>query len=116
MGRGAGFRFERQTGASGRIDLGKVVTSAVAERDADEIWFRIASDSPRAAEAMLLSFDEAAGMLAQHPKAGVARDDLSPGLRSFVVYPYLLFYRQIAGGIEVARVLHGRRNITPDLF
>lgn len=55
-------------------------------------------------------------MLAEHPKAGVARDDLATGLRSFPVYPYILFYRPITGGIEVVRVLDGRRNITPDLF
>ncbi|WGM40609.1 Toxin ParE3 [Caulobacter sp. NIBR1757] len=55
-------------------------------------------------------------MLAEFPNAGPARDDLAPGLRSFAVYPYVLFYRPITGGIEVVRVLDGRRNITPDLF
>lgn len=96
--------------------MAKVVTNAAAEADADEIWFWIATERPRAADALLRSFDEAAAMLAEFPKAGPARDDLAAGLRSFAVYPYILFYRPISGGIEVARVLDGRRNITPDLF
>ena len=96
--------------------MAKVVTSVAAEADADEIWFWIAAERPRAADALLRSFDEASSMLAEFPKAGVAREDLASGLRSFAVYPYILFYRPIAGGIEVARVLDGRRNIMPDLF
>jgi toxin ParE1/3/4 len=96
--------------------LPKIVTSAAAEADADEIWFWIAAERPRAADALLHSFDEASAMLAEFPKAGLARDDLAPGLRSFVVYPYILFYRPISGGIEVVRVPDGRRNITSELF
>jgi toxin ParE1/3/4 len=96
--------------------LAKVVTSAAAEADADEIWFWIAAERPRAADAMLRDFQEASAMLAMFPKAGPSRDDLAADLRSFAVYPYILFYRPIPGGIEVVRVLDGRRNITPDLF
>ncbi|WP_271069055.1 type II toxin-antitoxin system RelE/ParE family toxin [Caulobacter sp. NIBR1757] len=96
--------------------LAQGFTSAAAEADADEIWFWIAAERPRAADALVRSFDEASSMLAEFPNAGPARDDLAPGLRSFAVYPYVLFYRPITGGIEVVRVLDGRRNITPDLF
>jgi plasmid stabilization system protein ParE len=33
-----------------------------------------------------------------------------PTIRSFVVSNYVLYYRNGANGIEVARVLHGRRD------
>jgi toxin ParE1/3/4 len=49
-------------------------------------------------------------MLAGHPEAGPAREDLAPGLRFFPVGNYLVFYTQRAGGISVARVLHGVRD------
>jgi plasmid stabilization system protein ParE len=33
-----------------------------------------------------------------------------PGLRSVLVHPYLIFYRLTDTRVEVARVIHGRRN------
>jgi toxin ParE1/3/4 len=37
-------------------------------------------------------------------------------LRSFPIGNYLAFYRDIAGGIELVRVLHGARKLTRKLF
>jgi toxin ParE1/3/4 len=42
---------------------------------------------------------------------GRPRDDLAPGLRSFVVSPYVIYFRPAGDTIEVLRVLHGRRDI-----
>jgi toxin ParE1/3/4 len=42
---------------------------------------------------------------------GRKRDDLAKGLRSFPVGKYLIFYHLVKGDIEIARVLHGSRNI-----
>jgi toxin ParE1/3/4 len=49
------------------------------------------------------------------PKTGRQRSGLGPSIRSFAVGNYVIFYRESANGIEVARVLHGRRDI-PSLF
>ena len=46
---------------------------------------------------------------------GTRREALAPGLRSFPVGNYLVFYRVTEGGIELARVLHGMRDLA-DLF
>lgn len=43
------------------------------------------------------------------------RPDLAEGLRYFVVGGYLVVYRQVAGGVEIVRVVHGARHL-PDLF
>ncbi|MGE5500331.1 MAG: type II toxin-antitoxin system RelE/ParE family toxin [Ignavibacteriales bacterium] len=94
----------------------RVITSAAAEADAEEIWRWIANDSIRAADRLVNRFEEVAHLLAQRPEMGRSRDELAHGLRSFAVGSYLLFYRPIREGIEVARVLHGRRDIGPDLF
>jgi toxin ParE1/3/4 len=42
---------------------------------------------------------------------GRERNDIAPGLRSFPVGKYLIFYRLIDEGLEIVRVLHGARNI-----
>lgn len=39
------------------------------------------------------------------------RDELHPGLQSFPVGKYLIFYMPIRGGIEIVRVLHGMMDI-----
>ncbi len=42
---------------------------------------------------------------------GRNRDELYPGLQSFPVGKYLIFYMPISGGIEIIRVLHGMMDI-----
>jgi toxin ParE1/3/4 len=50
-------------------------------------------------------------MQANQPGIGRPRDDLKPGLRSFVVKSYVVFCRVVDGTVEVVRVLHGSRDI-----
>lgn len=88
----------------------------LAESDATEIWNWIAADSADAATDMLDRFEDVARMLAEFPEAGVDRPGLADGLRSFSVAGYILFYRLVPSGIEIARVIHGRRYIKPNLF
>lgn len=94
----------------------RFVTTDAAERDADEIWMWIAADSPRAATRILDQFEEIAAILARFPGAGVARPELGDALRSFPVSSYVIFYRPIDDGVEIVRVLHGRRDITSEDF
>jgi toxin ParE1/3/4 len=92
--------------------MSRVEFSAEAAADLDEIWFRIAQDSPERADRMLDRIHEVAHMtLAPHPEAGRAREELGLGLRSFAVKNYLLFYTVADGGIDIVRVLHGARDL-----
>jgi toxin ParE1/3/4 len=50
-------------------------------------------------------------LLAEHPKMGRDRSEIVPGVHSFPVGSYLIFYHQIAQAIEIIRVLHGSRNL-----
>ncbi|MEH2458044.1 MAG: type II toxin-antitoxin system RelE/ParE family toxin [Nostoc sp.] len=45
--------------------------------------------------------------MAKFPSMGSRRDELLPALRSLPVDDYLIFYRPIAEGIEVVRVVSG---------
>ena len=50
-------------------------------------------------------------LLATQSLMGRARDELSPGLRSFPFGRYVIFYEPIEGGIDFVRVLHSARDV-----
>ena len=85
--------------------------SALAEQDYRDIWRYIAADNPDAADRLLLRIDSKLELYADNPGIGTARDNLAPGLRSFPVGNYLVFYRIVPDGIELVRVLHGSRDL-----
>lgn len=91
--------------------MGKVQRRPQAVRDLFGIWSYIARNNADAADRLLLRFDDKLRLLSDAPGMGKSREDLGPGLRSFVVGEYVLFYRPIDGGIALISVLHGRRNI-----
>ena len=39
------------------------------------------------------------------------REELHPGLRSFLHEEFVVFYLTVEDGIDVVRVLHGRRDL-----
>jgi toxin ParE1/3/4 len=82
-----------------------------ARRDVRGIWAHIAEDNPAAADRLVRKFAERFEMLGRNPGAGRARDDVQPGLRSFPVDEYVIFYRIISAGVRIMRVLHGRRDL-----
>jgi toxin ParE1/3/4 len=83
-----------------------------AERDIVEIWRYLAVEaSIKTADELLRQIRRAAERVAERPLIGRARDTLSPGLRSVLVHPYIVFYRVSDTGVEVVRVLHQRRNL-----
>jgi len=87
-----------------------------AENDLDEIWWYIAQDNPDSADKLLDEINNASRKLAQFVNMGKSRDELLPGLKSFPVGMYLIFYLPISGGIEIVRVLHGMMDIDVALF
>ena len=88
-----------------------------AEADLVDILHGVARHSLRAAERLRDEIGRTARLLARSPRLGRERADLLPGLFSrSVAGRYLLFYRPTDDGIEIARVLHGTRDIGPELF
>jgi toxin ParE1/3/4 len=93
-----------------------ILTRPRAEADLLEIWRYIAQDSPANADRLLDHIRDTLNRLAAMPLMGQARFDLAPGLRMFPVGNYLIFFRPVQDGIEVIRVLHGKRHITGRFF
>ena len=83
-----------------------------AESDLADIWDYIAQNSPDNADRFIdRIFQTCQENLASNPHMGRPREELSPGLRSLILGDYIIFYRPIDSGVEVVRVLHGRRDI-----
>lgn len=89
----------------------RVIWAPRARQDLREVWryyARVAS--PDIADKLLRDIDQAGERLADEALMWRARDDVMPGLRSVLVHPYVIFYRLTDTSVEIARVIHGRRN------
>jgi toxin ParE1/3/4 len=84
--------------------------SRSAATDLIETWVYVAEDRVEAADRLIAKIQRQCQVLAEAPEAGRRRDDVLPGIRSFPVGRYVLFYREADEGIEVARVLSGYRD------
>lgn len=82
-----------------------------ASADLIEIWSYIADDSVANADAFVDKLYQTIQALARQPGSGRQREELAPGIQSFPVGRYMIFYRGVAGAIEIVRVLHGARDI-----
>jgi toxin ParE1/3/4 len=85
---------------------------------ARRLWKKPHQNRPRALNRSnpYRRFTDTPNRLAAMPFIGQARVDLAPSLRMFPVGNYLIFFQPIQDGVEVIRVLHGKRNITGRFF
>lgn len=88
----------------------------LALADLADIWAFIADDGEQQADLFLDLLEDKLALLATQPEMGRARPELAPGLRSFPVKRYVVFYRPLHDGIEVLRVLHSARDVKPSKF
>ena len=95
--------------------MSRVRKRPAADADLFDIALHIAEDSLAASERFLDSLNDKFQLLASAPEIGRLREELAPGLRSFPVGSYVVFYQPIKGGVEIVRVLHGSR-VIPSLF
>lgn len=83
-----------------------------ARADLDAIWFYVAERGGiETADRLIDAIIERFPLLASTPAMGFARENFAPGLRSFPVGDYLIFYRRASGRIDIVRVLHGSRDL-----
>jgi toxin ParE1/3/4 len=85
-----------------------------AHEDMFDLWAYIADDNPDAADRVAERLNRAFDLIALNPKSGRTRPDIGPEVRSFIVDKYVAFYRIVPGGLDIGRVVHGARNITPE--
>jgi len=72
----------------------------------------LASEATEAVANNLIEAIEAAFQPVRHfPLAGVAREQLAPGLRVTFQGSYAIYYKPLVDEIVIIRVLHGARDI-----
>lgn len=94
----------------------QVIRTDEAERDLIDILVNIGRHNPMAADRFADEVERACQRLAQFPGMGAESDEAPAGVRAFAVGSYVLYYRPRDNGIELLRVLYGRRRITPRMF
>lgn len=91
--------------------MSEPIIAEEARADLDEAWDYLSTRSPKAADKLIDRFAKSARVHARFPESGRSRNEIAPDLRSFVVAPYVAFYRPKEDTIEVLRFLHGRRDV-----
>lgn len=92
----------------------RITRKPQARLDLLDIWTFIAEDNEGAADRTLDRIENALRSIAENPQMGRARSELRPGVRSFPVGSYILFYRVLGDTIDVVRVLNSFRDIGGD--
>jgi len=95
----------------------RVRVSALAKRDVRDLLKEL-TEKAGAAVALRYATDfrHILRSIAQFPAGGSPRPLLGSGVRIKVVYPYLVIYGHSGDAVEVLRVVHGQRDIEPDLL
>jgi toxin ParE1/3/4 len=89
-----------------------VIFSPEAEDDLRQIGDYIAADNPPRAASFVQELFEHAFRIMDAPYAHPKRDDLSPGLMMAVHGSYLILFRVKGERVEIARVVHGARDLS----
>ena len=71
----------------------------------------IARDNPTAADHLIQDLKQKFRLLASQPLMGQQRPELATNIRSFSVGSYVVLYRPVRNGIQVARVINAARDI-----
>jgi toxin ParE1/3/4 len=87
-----------------------------ARRDLIDIWLEVSEVNPAAGDELYTRLEARVEILRRFPESGPARPDIAPEARALVALPYLILYRIISSGVQIARVLHGARYIDSTLF
>ncbi len=72
---------------------GQHIVSPTADQDIRDLVLYVAGFSASSANRLIDRFTQVFERRAQNPLMGRSRDDLRPGLRSFPVERYIIFYR-----------------------
>ena len=87
------------------------IVAPKAQADLDGIWEAVAEVDQDAADGLVDSLTARLPILARFPHLGRLRTQVAPGIRSFSYRRYLILYRVVDEGVQIVRVVHGRRDV-----
>ena len=88
----------------------RLIVTAPADRDLDDIYDWIAHDDAVQAERFIVRLTAAVGKFAKIAHPGKACDDLKPGLRSASLGRYIVYFRVTKSDLIVLRFVHSARD------
>jgi len=89
----------------------RYVINIIASRDLMEISDYFYSRNIEAGERFLRKFNRKCEQLVAFPNLGRSYASIQPGLRGVPLENYVIFYRLIEYGIEIMRVVSGKRDL-----
>ncbi len=90
----------------------RLIISEQAGDDLIDTWQYISLDSVENADRFVDLIYDKCTELASMPEMGRKRDELIPGIRSFPVKRYVIFYRIRKNQVEIIRVLSAYRDLS----
>jgi toxin ParE1/3/4 len=90
--------------------MSRYVINVLASRDIDEISEYFAGVSLAAGDRFFQGFNRKCKQLVAFPNSGKSYADIHPCLRGLSLENYVIFYRILDDGIEILRVVNGRRD------
>ncbi len=99
-------------------NVATLILAPRARRDLREIGIYIGERNPRAADRLVDGMFELCQTLAEQPFMGRRRPELSDAgnIRSLPHGSYVVYYLPAPDGVQILRVLHGARDVTPSHF
>ncbi len=95
--------------------MSRYIINILASQKLNEIAERFAETNLDAGERFFGEFNQKCEQLVAFPNSGKSYTAIRPGLRGIPLEGYIIFYRVLNDGIEILRVVSGRRNL-PSLF
>ncbi|MGV0024646.1 type II toxin-antitoxin system RelE/ParE family toxin [Phormidesmis priestleyi] len=95
--------------------MSRYVINILASQDLNEIADHFARNSLEAGDRFFRAFNQNCQQLVAFPNSGKSYASIRPDLRGLSTEGYVIFYRILDDGIEILRVVSGRRDL-PSLF
>jgi len=95
--------------------MARYVINILASRDLNDISEYFASNNVRSGERFFEDFNRKCKQLVSFPQSGKAYESIYPNLKGVPLSGYIVFYRIVEDGIEILRVVSGRRAL-PSVF
>lgn len=95
--------------------MARYLINVLASQDLNEIAEYFQVHNVRAGDKLFQTFDKKCKQLVSFPNSGKSYEDIYPNLKGIPLDGYIIFYRIIEDGIEILRVISGRRDL-PSIF
>ena len=93
----------------------RYLINILASHDLNDIADYFAANNVRSGEKFFEDFNFQCKQLVAFPNSGKSYDYIYPGLKGISLKKYIIFYRIFQDGIEILRVISGRRDL-PSVF